>query len=328
MFVACILSGGIIYMFCDSDTRKPQNMKEIEYGLFENRRVVKTIDNTGNIKIIVRDSKNRDLFFVPLQFGQVDSRFKNGKLRFIDNSTGREGYIDSCGYVALIGSDIKKSSLLSNSIETNQSVGAEVSPRNNETVEIRFDDTDIKSMSENHPFSIEAKKILSGKLDVSDSESRRQILNYCEHFRTAYTTKDLDFLRQVFSDNALIIVGHCVKYADRNSSVVSDSERVKYSIRSKQAYLKRLTEIFKSNKTIDVSFSDFKILRHPTMVGIYGVSLRQKYKSERYSDDGYLFLLWDFRNSSMPLIHVRTWQPNEFVSQGEDLIGIGDFNLE
>lgn len=44
-------------------------------------------------------------------------------------------------------------------------------------------------------------------------------------------------------------------------------------------------------------------MRHPTMDGIYGVSLRQQYKSDRYADDGYLFLLWDFRNESMPLIH-------------------------
>ena len=28
-----------------------------------------------------------------------------------------------------------------------------------------------------------------------------------------------------------------------------------------------------------------------------------------YSDDGYLFMLWDFRDDSMPQIHVRTWQP-------------------
>ena len=76
-----------------------------------------------------------------------------------------------------------------------------------------------------------------------------------------------------------------------------------------------------------------KVLRlpyhaHPTKDGIYGVSLRQRYKSDRYADDGWLFLLWDFRNASMPLIHVRTWQPSATVSGAEGVIDISDFNLE
>ena len=78
-----------------------------------------------------------------------------------------------------------------------------------------------------------------------------------------------------------------------------------------------------------MKFSDFKILRHPTVPGIYGVTLRQKYACDTYSDDGYLFLLWDFRNPSMPLIHVRTWQPSLTVGpDGEELIDMSDFNLD
>ena len=86
--------------------------------------------------------------------------------------------------------------------------------------------------------------------------------------------------------------------------------------------------MFAINKTVDVRFSDFRIMRHPTKDGIYGVSLRQRYSSDRYSDDGWLFLLWDFRNPSMPLIHVRTWQPSATVGSSEGVIDISDFNLE
>lgn len=85
---------------------------------------------------------------------------------------------------------------------------------------------------------------------------------------------------------------------------------------------------FTANQKIDLKFSGFRIMRHPTMDGIYGVTLRQQYKSDRYADDGYLFLLWDFRNPSMPLIHVRTWQPAGTVHSGDDVISIQDFNLE
>lgn len=86
--------------------------------------------------------------------------------------------------------------------------------------------------------------------------------------------------------------------------------------------------MFSTNSKVDVRFSDFRILRHPTMDGIYGVTLRQRYSSDRYSDDGYLFLLWDFRDRSMPVIHVRTWQSASSVADGSEIISIQDFNLQ
>ena len=188
---------------------------------------------------------------------------------------------------------------------------------------------DITTMAKDNPFFAEASKVISGKLEEKDADNRRMILNYCEHLRTSYTTKDIDFLRQVFSDQALIIVGHVVKTADNNSAAgIEGDEKVTFSLKTKKEYLERLEMVFAANKKIDVRFSDFRIMRHPTMEGIYGVSMKQKYTSDRYSDDGYLFILWDFRNKSMPLIHVRTWQPAASVNGEKEIIGIRDFNLE
>lgn len=179
-----------------------------------------------------------------------------------------------------------------------------------------------------NPFRHEATKMLSGALEENDSICRRRILNYCEHLRAAYPTRDIDFIRQVFSDYALIIVGHTVK-ATKSDIGSSASEKVQFCIRSKQQYIEQLTRIFNSGKEIDVKFSNFKIMRHPTMNGIYGVTLRQKYRCGNYNDDGVLFLLWDFRNQSMPLIHVRTWQPWQSINNSPaDIIDISDFNLE
>ena len=189
--------------------------------------------------------------------------------------------------------------------------------------------TDITTMAKDNPFFAEASKVISGKLEEKDADNRRMILNYCEHLRTSYTTKDIDFLRQVFSDQALIIVGNVVRSADNNSATgIEGDEKVTVSLKTKKEYLERLEKVFAANKKIDVKFSDFRIMRHPTMEGIYGVSMKQKYTSDRYSDDGYLFILWDFRNESMPLIHVRTWQPAASVNGEKEIIGIRDFNLE
>ena len=186
---------------------------------------------------------------------------------------------------------------------------------------------DLKTMAQSNPFYKEASKIMQGKLTETDARRRHTILNYCEHFRTAYTTKDLDFLKQVFSDKALIIVGNVVKPAANDNKCQAEA-KVTYAIHSKKDYISRLAKVFTVNQKIDLKFSGFRIMRHPTMDGIYGVTLRQQYKSDRYADDGYLFLLWDFRNPSMQLIHVRTWQPAGTVHSGDDVISIQDFNLE
>ena len=189
--------------------------------------------------------------------------------------------------------------------------------------------TDIRTMAKDNPFFAEASKVIAGKLEVKDADNRRMILNYCEHLRTSYNTKDIDFLRQVFSDQALIIVGNVVRSAGKHGATgIEGDEKVTFSLKTKKEYLERLEMVFAANKKIDVKFTDFRIMRHPTMEGIYGVSMKQKYTSDRYSDEGYLFILWDFRNKSMPLIHVRTWQPAASVNDDKEIIGIRDFNLE
>lgn len=191
---------------------------------------------------------------------------------------------------------------------------------------------DWKNISKQSPFYEEAKKIVAGKLPETDAENRRVILNYVEHLRTSYTTKDIDFLEQLFSEEALIIVGKVIRNAPKIEGQYLSQEQVQYNVKSKRAYLDRLRVLFKRNKEIKLKFSDFKIMRHPTLEGLYGVTLRQGYSSDLYSDDGYLFLLWDFRDEASPLIHVRTWQPSMLDDQTplpeKDIFNIRNFNLQ
>jgi len=169
------------------------------------------------------------------------------------------------------------------------------------------------------------------RYEVTDIKDRMMILDYVEHFRTSYNQKDLKFLRQVFSDDALIITGKVVKV--RKSEVVPSGTKVIYSTQTKQQYLDNLAKAFKSNSYIKVTFDDVAIVEHPTIHGIYGVTVHQKWNTARYSDEGYVFMVWDFRNPDMPQIHVRTWQP-EYVDKARgqklnpnDVFSLGDFDL-
>ncbi len=187
-------------------------------------------------------------------------------------------------------------------------------------------------IDKNNPFYREAKQVMDGGLREEDASNRRVILNYMEHFRMAYPTKDIDFLEQLFSEEALIVVGTVIRKAPSNERLYLSSEQVRYSVKSKREYLYHLKAIFKRNQRIDVKFDDFAIKRHPTKKGIYGVSVKQSYKSDTYSDEGYLFLLWDFRDQTAPKIHVRTWQPRMMDEHTplpeQEIFNIGSFNLE
>lgn len=169
------------------------------------------------------------------------------------------------------------------------------------------------------------------KREVKDIKDRMMILNYVEHFRTAYNQKDLKFMREVFSDDALIIVGNVVRV--KKSEVTPSGKMIKYISQNKQQYLTGLAKVFKSNSYIKVTFDDVLIVEHPTIRGIYGVTVRQSWKTSHYSDEGFVFMMWDFRNPDAPQIHVRTWQP-EYIDKArgqrlnrKDVFNLGDFDL-
>ena len=167
--------------------------------------------------------------------------------------------------------------------------------------------------------------------EVTEIKDRMMILDYVEHFRTAYNQKDLKFLRQVFSDDALIITGSIIKV--QKSEVAPAGKKVIYRTQTKQQYLENLGRAFKTSKYIKVKFDNVAIVEHPTIKGIYGVTVHQNWNTPSYSDEGYVFMVWDFRKPDTPQIHVRTWQP-EYVDKQRgqklnpnDVFTLGDFDL-
>ncbi len=165
--------------------------------------------------------------------------------------------------------------------------------------------------------------------DVSDLRRRQLILDYVERFRTAYNQKDLDFLEQVFSDDALIITGKVI--TRKTSDGIRLPDKITYKKYTKREYLDHLKISFRSKSYIRVSFDEIMVKRHPTLADFYGVTLHQGYSSSNYHDDGYLFLLWDFQDESRPQIHVRTWQPDSYNGKRlpeDEIFSLADFDLE
>lgn len=163
----------------------------------------------------------------------------------------------------------------------------------------------------------DVKKIMDEGTDVDDIVRRREILKWVEDFRNYYNERNLEALQQIYSDDALIITGSVVNRRKTNDMETKIESEVKYRIQSKEEYLAKLTKTFDTNrnKLIKIDFDKISVVRHGAKPNIYGVTLFQSWKTSTYSDEGWLFLLWDFTDPDRPQIHVRTWQPEQVVAE-------------
>lgn len=167
-------------------------------------------------------------------------------------------------------------------------------------------------------------QVMRSNLEVTDLRRRSLVLDFVEQFRTAYNRKDMAFLEDIFSDDALIITGTVRKRV--NNDGVQFVSGVSYKVQDKRTYLSNLSAVFRRNQRINVVFDDVKVMKHRQKDYIYGVKLVQHWNADTYSDKGYLFLLWDFKDEANPKIHVRTWQPYDATPEKE-VFGLNSFNV-
>ena len=172
--------------------------------------------------------------------------------------------------------------------------------------------------------------VIKSNLELTDLRRRQMILDYVEQFRTAYNQKDIKFLEQIYSDDALIITGKVIMQRQIKNDRVVVSQKIQYNKQSKQQYINNLKRIFQNARYFKVIFDDIEVMRHPVNPNFYGVTLLQGWTSNTYHDEGYLFLLWDFTNEEAPQIHVRTWQPDKIGGKPlpkDEIFTLDDFDI-
>ena len=138
------------------------------------------------------------------------------------------------------------------------------------------------------------EQIMAEKSSDIDYARRQVIIDFVENFRTAYNRKDIKLLNSVFSDKALIITGKVITEKPN-----SDMDRL----------------TLRNNKVVYIKQTK-----------------QQYWHTSHYSDEGYLFLMIDFRDANNPLIQVRTWQPyknnvGQVITKKEDVYHLGSFRI-
>ncbi len=150
--------------------------------------------------------------------------------------------------------------------------------------------------------------VVLGHLDWSE-KSRTRIVGFLEDYRTAYATKNLEYLDKVFDDNAVIVLGKRLQVAPQlNKEGYMNNHRVQFTQLTKREFLRNLRRQFQSKDYINLHFSQNRIYQLQKGVERYGIEIKQDYYSSNYGDTGYLTLIFDLTNPDQSVIHVRTWQ--------------------
>ena len=169
-------------------------------------------------------------------------------------------------------------------------------------------------------------------------ETRELLMEFLENYKTAYCLKRIDYIRQIFADDAVIIIGNVAR---RNTALAGDrdrslslggQEKINYNRYTKDEYLKNLERCFHRNEFINIKFTNNdiqwleKYKDRPDTKELFAIQIGQEYSSSSYADKGYLFLLVNLTDHEQPQIKIRTWQPNE-VDMSK-IYNAGDFYSE
>lgn len=141
---------------------------------------------------------------------------------------------------------------------------------------------------------------------------RQTILSFMEDYKTAYCLERTKYLDQIFSDDALIIVGHVLKTLkrtdDKDRISFKNNKLIKKTQYTKEEYIKHLQACFDRNECINIHFADNDITKAGKGGETFGIQIKQDYYSTTYGDSGWLFLVVDFNKPDEPTILVRVWQ--------------------
>ncbi len=153
---------------------------------------------------------------------------------------------------------------------------------------------------------------------------RYHLIQFMENYKTAYALERLNYIENIFSDNALIIVGKVLKKAERIDGMYQNLENhdIQYIRLSKKEYVNRLSSVFRSNEFVNIQFEENSVKKRGKD-DVYGIQIKQNYYSSNYADKGYLFLMIDLNNIEKPKIYVRSWQPQK--NADGSIIGLSDF---
>ena len=173
--------------------------------------------------------------------------------------------------------------------------------------------------------------------EQKDARRRAFIDDFLATYEAAYEKKEIEYIKNVFSDDALIITEtKKLKPTGSKETIPSTRKTRPYQmvVENRVEYIGRLQRIFDANISIKLSIAGKRIRQHAKYPEIYGVNFTQIWKDQNGGDNlegqmpGFVFLMIDFKHGEQtPVIHVRTWQPKDNIEKEQDKYFLRDFMI-
>ena len=173
--------------------------------------------------------------------------------------------------------------------------------------------------------------------EQKDARRRAFIDDFLATYEAAYEKKEIEYIKNFFSDDALIITEtKKLKPTGSKETIPSTRKTRPYQtvLENRVEYIGRLQRIFDANISIKLSIAGKRIRQHAKYQEIYGVNFTQIWKDQNGGDNlesqmpGFIFLMIDFKHGEQtPVIHVRTWQPKDNIEKEQDKYYLRDFMI-
>ena len=172
--------------------------------------------------------------------------------------------------------------------------------------------------------------------EQKDAKRRMFIDDFLATYEAAYEKEEIEYIENFFSDDALIITEtkQLSKCGEEMVPLSTKKRPYKLIVEDKTQYIQRLKELFEQNIKIKLSMSGVRIIQHSLYPEIFGVSFLQMWLDQNNGDNlenqmpGYVFLMIDFKKNELtPIIHVRTWQPEDNIKSPKDKFNLMDFRI-
>lgn len=143
-------------------------------------------------------------------------------------------------------------------------------------------------------------------------EHRFAIINFMEIYQTAYSLRQMQYINDLFSTNAVMLIGSKAQVEDDNNPNLNQIALNSFYYRkhSINEYLEKLQNGFDSKGWIDVSLHDISISITDDMY-LYGINFVTDFKSANFSAKSNLFFCLDLTEATAPKIIFRVWQPSD-----------------
>ena len=173
--------------------------------------------------------------------------------------------------------------------------------------------------------------------EQKDARRRAFIDDFLATYEAAYEKKEIEYIKNFFSDDALIITEtKKLKPTGSKETIPSTRKTRPYRtvVENRVEYIGRLQRIFDANISIKLSIAGKRVRQHAKYPEIYGVNFTQIWKDQNGGDNlesqmpGFIFLMIDFKHGEQtPVIHVRTWQPKDNIEKEQDKYFLRDFMI-